>query len=79
MHHLLLSLLFLVVALFVLYKITGIEQGYRILALLPVSLSGLAIGYEISWGFQRFAEIAWHFSYDTSYLLMLVGMLLIRL
>jgi hypothetical protein len=55
----------------------GIELAYRILAWVPVLLSVLAIGYEMRWGFHRFAEVAWHLSYDISYFLVLVGLLLI--
>ena len=77
MLHILLSVFLVAVALLLSIRRHGAPQGYLILSWVPFALLIIAGGYELLFGFKRFAEVLYHFAYDTSYILSLVGIMLL--
>ncbi len=77
MLHILLSLLLVGLALLLSIRRDGAAQGYLLLSWVPFALLVIAGGYELLFGFRRFAEVLYHFAYDTSYILSLVGIMLL--
>ncbi len=56
---------------------SGAANGFLTLSWVPLALLLIAKGYESLFGFKRFAEVIYHFSYDTSYILSLTGVMLL--
>ena len=77
MLHILLSVLLVGLALLLSIRRYGAPQGYLILSWVPFALLAIAGGYKLLFGFKRFAEVLYHFAYDTSYILSLVGFMLL--
>jgi asparagine N-glycosylation enzyme membrane subunit Stt3 len=77
MLHILLSVVLVGLALLLSIRRHGTPQGYLVLSWVPVALLVIAGGYELLFGFKRFAEVVYHFAYDTSYILSLVGIMLL--
>ena len=77
MLHILLSILLVGPALVLSIRRHGTPQGYLVLSWVPFALLLIAGGYELLFGFKRFAEVLYHFAYDTSYILSLVGIMLL--
>ena len=55
----------------------GVLIGYLTLSWVPLFLLFIAGGYQSLFGFKGFAEVIYHFSYDTSYILSLTGIVLL--
>lgn len=77
MLHILLSVLLVGLALMISIRRHGAQRGYLVLSWVPSALLVIASGYELQFGFKRFAEVLYHFAYDTSYILSLVGIMLL--
>lgn len=77
MLHILLSFLLIAIALIISVRQNGTQRGYLILAWVPLALLLIAAGCESAFGFKRFAEVIYHFAYDTSYILSLAGIMLL--
>ena len=77
MLHILLSVLLVGLALMMSIRRHGANGGYLILSWVPLALLVIAGGYELLFGFRRFAEVLYHFAYDTSYILSLIGIMLL--
>ena len=77
MLHILLSFLLIALALIISVRQHGAQRGYLILAWVPLALLLIAASYESAFGFKRFAEVIYHFAYDTSYILSLAGIMLL--
>ena len=77
MLHILLSVLLVGLALLLSIRRHGAPKGYLVLSWVPLALLVIAGGYECLFGFRRFAEVLYHFAYDTSYILSLVGIMLL--
>jgi hypothetical protein len=77
MTHILLSGLLIGFSTVISLRRHGAELGYLVLSWVPLALLAIARAYEILFGFQRFAEVIYHFAYDTSYILSLIGMMLL--
>ena len=77
MLHILLSFLLIALALIISVRQQGAQRGYSILAWVPLALLLIATCYESAFGFKRFAEVIYHFAYDTSYILSLAGIMLL--
>ena len=73
MLHLLLSFFLVMSSLLISVKRNGAGAGYLTLSWIPLALWLIAFSYEKIIGFQRPAEVMYHFSYDTSYLMVLAG------
>jgi hypothetical protein len=77
MLHILFSFLVVSLSLLVSIKRNGVGVGYLALSWTPAALLLIAVVYEKVVGFGRFSEVMYHSSYDTSYLLMLAGVLML--
>jgi hypothetical protein len=77
MQHILLSALLIGISLLISGNRNGIERGYLVLSPVPLALLLIAKLHELAFGFSRFAEVIYHFAYDTSYILMMVGIVLL--
>jgi predicted tellurium resistance membrane protein TerC len=51
--------------------------GYFTLSWTPVALLSIAVLSQKAFGFTRFSEVTYHVGYDTSYLLLMVGILML--
>lgn len=77
MLHIFLSLLLVGLSLVISLRRYGVPIGYLTLSWVPLFLLLIASGYQTLFGFKRFAEVIYHFSYDTSYILSLTGIVLL--
>src|SRR5687768_5424641 len=77
MLHFLLSFLLVALALMISVRKHGAQRGYMVRSWVPSALLLIAGGYERVFGFRRFAEVIYHFAYDTSYILSLAGIMLL--
>ncbi len=77
MHHILLSLVIITLSLLISIKRNGIESGYLTLVWVPTALLLVAFLYEKMVGSRRFSEVAYHFAYDTSYLFLIAGIVML--
>ena len=77
MLHILLSFLLIALALMISVRQHGAQRGYLVISWVPLALLLIAGGYESMFGFRRFAEVIYHFAYDTSYILSLAGIMLL--
>lgn len=76
MHHLIPTIVLVPLILASLAKMIGVHRAYWALAGLPALLLLLALGTERWFGYGFAAHALFHFSYDTSYVLTLIGLLL---
>lgn len=60
MLHILLSVLLVGLALMISIRRHGAQRGYLVLSWVPSALLVIASGYELQFGFKRFAEVLYH-------------------
>jgi hypothetical protein len=77
MGHLFLSCLSLISLFIILAGFQGPEKAYVLLAGLPIACEGVAWFCEKRFGFDTVAHSLWHLSFDASYLLLMLGIVLI--
>ena len=77
MHHLLASFLLVAIPFALLAKCYTAEKGYYLCSWVPAGLFLLAFINDTLSGFGRIEHVLFHLAYDTSYLLTLLGLLLI--
>lgn len=77
MTHLLLSVLLASLALTVSVGRNGLDYGFLAVSIVPGVLLLIALISEEAVGFGRFGEVTYHFAYDLSYVLLLVGLCLV--
>jgi len=77
MHHLIVSLIILALMLIILSRFYDADRSHIIVSWMPVTLALAAWIYEKSIDSQRVPHAIWHLSFDFSYILTLIGIVLI--
>jgi hypothetical protein len=77
MHHILVSILIIALSLLISIRRNGVQVGYLALSWTPIVLLLTALLHDKAIGFRRFSEVMYHFAYDTSYILVMAGALLL--
>jgi hypothetical protein len=77
MYHLLPTCLLIVIAFVVLTLRYGVETAYWLLASLPVLIFTIGLADEYFRGIQQFNHQLLHLAYDSSYALLLLGIILL--
>jgi hypothetical protein len=77
MQHVLFSFIVVTLSLLSSIKRHGAAVGYLTLSWTPTALLLLAVLHEKAVGFTRFSEVTYHIAYDTSYLLVIAGLVIL--